>query len=258
MSTPDSDSGLLVKQRQHRRHSVETRRADSTSPRPSSPRNLVAAVVAGSTCLLAKSERPSAVGRGRLPEARSGPPPRLLRFEDTPLTTPRLLPLPHHVSSRGRPAAVVHWRAADSSLTSALADVAPHADPPRPPKRQAGPTLLRSETGDVSHDGIGRPHDALAEACAHAHVSKPFFFLVFRSYYPVAGEGSERMNGSDLVLPPGFRFHPTDEELVVHYLLRRCGAQPIPAPVVAEVDLYKYDPWQLPGRCAWSSPSRPL
>ncbi|CAL9048402.1 NAC domain-containing protein 2 [Musa acuminata AAA Group] len=77
--------------------------------------------------------------------------------------------------------------------------------------------------------------------------SKPFFFPVFRSYYPVAGEESERMNGSDLVLPPGFRFHPTDEELVVHYLLRRCAAQPIPVPIVAEVDLYKYDPWQLPG-----------
>lgn len=55
------------------------------------------------------------------------------------------------------------------------------------------------------------------------------------------------MNGGELVLPPGFRFHPTDEELVVHYLCRRCATMPIPVPVIAEVDLYKYDPWQLPG-----------
>ncbi|KAL6620272.1 hypothetical protein ACP70R_035411 [Stipagrostis hirtigluma subsp. patula] len=50
----------------------------------------------------------------------------------------------------------------------------------------------------------------------------------------------------DLQLPPGFRFHPTDEELVVHYLCRRCAGLPIAVPIIAEVDLYKHDPWQLP------------
>ncbi|GAB4855723.1 NAC domain-containing protein [Ancistrocladus abbreviatus] len=52
---------------------------------------------------------------------------------------------------------------------------------------------------------------------------------------------------SGLQLPPGFRFHPTDEELVMHYLCRKCAAQPISVPIIAEVDLYKFDPWQLPG-----------
>ncbi|KAL4191629.1 hypothetical protein AMTRI_Chr07g81550 [Amborella trichopoda] len=52
---------------------------------------------------------------------------------------------------------------------------------------------------------------------------------------------------SDLELPPGFRFHPTDEELVMHYLCRKCASQPIAVPIIAEIDLYKYDPWQLPG-----------
>ncbi|KAF8405702.1 hypothetical protein HHK36_007779 [Tetracentron sinense] len=51
----------------------------------------------------------------------------------------------------------------------------------------------------------------------------------------------------ELGLPAGFRFHPTDEELVMHYLCRRCASQPIAVPVIAEIDLYKYDPWQLPG-----------
>ncbi|CAA2967608.1 NAC domain-containing protein 2-like [Olea europaea var. sylvestris] len=49
-----------------------------------------------------------------------------------------------------------------------------------------------------------------------------------------------------LNLPAGFRFHPTDDELVVHYLCRKCAGQPITAPIIAEIDLYKFDPWDLP------------
>uniref|UniRef100_A0ACD5WII6 Uncharacterized protein n=1 Tax=Avena sativa TaxID=4498 RepID=A0ACD5WII6_AVESA len=52
--------------------------------------------------------------------------------------------------------------------------------------------------------------------------------------------------GQELQLPPGFRFHPTDEELVTHYLCRRCDGAPIAVPIIAEIDLYKFDPWQLP------------
>ncbi|KAL0378197.1 UNVERIFIED_CONTAM: NAC domain-containing protein 2 [Sesamum radiatum] len=43
-----------------------------------------------------------------------------------------------------------------------------------------------------------------------------------------------------------FRFHPTDEELVVHYLCRRCAGDQIAVPIIAELDLYKFDPWELP------------
>ena len=48
-------------------------------------------------------------------------------------------------------------------------------------------------------------------------------------------------------LPPGFRFHPTDEELVVHYLKKKAASVPLPVAIIAEVDLYKFDPWELPG-----------
>ncbi|ONK61719.1 uncharacterized protein A4U43_C08F32850 [Asparagus officinalis] len=51
---------------------------------------------------------------------------------------------------------------------------------------------------------------------------------------------------AELNLPPGFRFHPTDEELVVHYLCRKAAYQRLPVPIIAEVDLYKHDPWNLP------------
>ncbi|GMY06739.1 nac family transcription factor 5 [Fagus crenata] len=52
---------------------------------------------------------------------------------------------------------------------------------------------------------------------------------------------------TQLQLPPGFRFHPTDEELVMHYLCRKCASQSIAVPIIAEIDLYKFDPWELPG-----------
>ncbi|CAA3023500.1 NAC domain-containing 2-like [Olea europaea subsp. europaea] len=51
----------------------------------------------------------------------------------------------------------------------------------------------------------------------------------------------------ELQLPPGFRFHPSDEELVMHYLCRKCTSQSISVPIIAEIDLYKHDPWDLPG-----------
>ncbi|CAM0950412.1 unnamed protein product [Alopecurus aequalis] len=49
-------------------------------------------------------------------------------------------------------------------------------------------------------------------------------------------------------LPPGFRFHPTDEELIVHYLARQAASMPCPVPIIAEVNIYKCNPWDLPGK----------
>ncbi|MQL77924.1 hypothetical protein Taro_010340 [Colocasia esculenta] len=50
-----------------------------------------------------------------------------------------------------------------------------------------------------------------------------------------------------LRLPPGFRFHPTDEELVVQYLRRKVFCCPLPAAIIPEIQLSGYDPWDLPG-----------
>ncbi|CAK8577767.1 unnamed protein product [Lathyrus sativus] len=52
-------------------------------------------------------------------------------------------------------------------------------------------------------------------------------------------------------LPPGFRFHPTDEELVVHYLKRKAASAPLPVAIIAEIDLYKFDPWELPSKATF-------
>ncbi|XP_010551125.1 PREDICTED: NAC domain-containing protein 86 [Tarenaya hassleriana] len=46
-------------------------------------------------------------------------------------------------------------------------------------------------------------------------------------------------------LPPGFRFHPTDEELVNYYLKRKINGEEIELDIIPEVDLYKCEPWEL-------------
>ncbi|MBA0721706.1 hypothetical protein Golax_009220 [Gossypium laxum] len=45
---------------------------------------------------------------------------------------------------------------------------------------------------------------------------------------------------------PGFRFHPTDEELVGFYLRRRVENKPVKIQLIKQMDIYKYDPWDLP------------
>ncbi|KAK2969033.1 hypothetical protein RJ640_007898 [Escallonia rubra] len=47
-------------------------------------------------------------------------------------------------------------------------------------------------------------------------------------------------------LPPGFRFHPTDEELIMYYLRNQATSRPCPVSIIPEVDIYKFDPWELP------------
>ncbi|RAL45730.1 hypothetical protein DM860_009594 [Cuscuta australis] len=52
---------------------------------------------------------------------------------------------------------------------------------------------------------------------------------------------------SDRRLSPGFRFHPTDEELVLYYLKRKiCGRRHL-LDLISETDVYKCDPVELPG-----------
>ncbi|KAL0682582.1 hypothetical protein Bca4012_049429 [Brassica carinata] len=49
-------------------------------------------------------------------------------------------------------------------------------------------------------------------------------------------------------MPPGFRFHPTDEELVIYYLKRKINGRTIELEIIPEIDLYKCEPWDLPGK----------
>ncbi|XP_051132455.1 NAC domain-containing protein 35-like isoform X2 [Andrographis paniculata] len=49
---------------------------------------------------------------------------------------------------------------------------------------------------------------------------------------------------------PGFRFHPTEEELVEFYLRRKVEGKPFNVELITFLDLYSYDPWELPGLAA--------
>ncbi|KAK7412113.1 hypothetical protein VNO78_03560 [Psophocarpus tetragonolobus] len=60
-----------------------------------------------------------------------------------------------------------------------------------------------------------------------------------------ASIGDTNMN---LPLPPGFRFYPTDEELVVHFLHRKASLLPCHPDVIPDLEVYPYDPWELDGR----------
>ncbi|KHN37882.1 NAC domain-containing protein 78 [Glycine soja] len=46
-------------------------------------------------------------------------------------------------------------------------------------------------------------------------------------------------------LAPGFRFHPTDEELVIYYLKRKVSGKSFRFDAISEVDIYRSEPWDL-------------
>ena len=52
---------------------------------------------------------------------------------------------------------------------------------------------------------------------------------------------------AEMKLIPGFRFHPTDVELVQYFLKRKVLGKKFPYDVIAELDIYRYPPWDLPG-----------
>lgn len=61
-------------------------------------------------------------------------------------------------------------------------------------------------------------------------------------------ELSDHEKKNEQGLPPGFRFHPTDEELITFYLASKVFKNTYFNNVkFAEVDLNRCEPWELPG-----------
>lgn len=64
----------------------------------------------------------------------------------------------------------------------------------------------------------------------------------------VTSKDHHQGGGGEPWLPPGFRFHPTDEELVTYYLTKKVVDSSFRVHAIAEVDLNKCEPWDLPGK----------
>ncbi|XP_023551312.1 NAC domain-containing protein 17-like [Cucurbita pepo subsp. pepo] len=56
--------------------------------------------------------------------------------------------------------------------------------------------------------------------------------------------------------PPGFRFHPTDEELVLYYLKFKICGRKLKLDIIRETDVYKWEPEELPGQSKLKSGDR--
>lgn len=69
----------------------------------------------------------------------------------------------------------------------------------------------------------------------------------FNGVYLVVAAEWTAMASSSGGVPPGFRFHPTDEELLHYYLKKKISFQKFDMDVIREVDLNKIEPWDLQG-----------
>ncbi|KAL8030979.1 hypothetical protein ABFX02_14G321300 [Erythranthe guttata] len=63
------------------------------------------------------------------------------------------------------------------------------------------------------------------------------------------------MEYSSTSVPPGFRFRPTEEELVGYYLSRKVNSLKIDLDVIIDIDLYRIEPWDIQERCKSGSVS---
>ncbi|KAK6917617.1 LOW QUALITY PROTEIN: NAC domain [Dillenia turbinata] len=56
-------------------------------------------------------------------------------------------------------------------------------------------------------------------------------------------DGPDMSNG---ILPPGVRFYPTDHELIIHYLKEKISNPSPGVSIIADINLYRFNPWELP------------
>lgn len=92
----------------------------------------------------------------------------------------------------------------------------------------------------LSHTSSGSTSFSLYYLLLHTHTQPP-------THICICTRELVRSISLSMNLPPGFRFFPTDEELVVHFLHRKSSLLPCHPDVIPDLDLYPYDPWDLPG-----------
>ncbi|CAI0376850.1 unnamed protein product [Linum tenue] len=71
-----------------------------------------------------------------------------------------------------------------------------------------------------------------------------------RDVAAVVGDDEDEDDHEHDMVMPGFRFHPTEEELVEFYLRRKVEGKRFNVELITFLDLYRYDPWELPAMAA--------
>ncbi|KAL8162124.1 hypothetical protein V2J09_013613 [Rumex salicifolius] len=70
----------------------------------------------------------------------------------------------------------------------------------------------------------------------------PNMIITSHEEYIITDDEEDDEAGAPL---PGFRFHPTDEELVTFYLKTKVEKKPFTFELIKQIDIYRYDPWDL-------------
>ncbi|XWS65086.1 hypothetical protein CRYUN_Cryun05aG0060600 [Craigia yunnanensis] len=66
---------------------------------------------------------------------------------------------------------------------------------------------------------------------------------IFEQKFPSSPSELERLYPEvKLGLAPGYRFSPSDDQLIMDYLMNKNMGYKLPADIINEVDLYAYDP----------------
>lgn len=68
--------------------------------------------------------------------------------------------------------------------------------------------------------------------------------------YPSFSLSNDETN-KELRLPLGYRFDPTDVELLEYYLIPRLKCKELPSDYVNDLEVYQYEPSQLPLSKFW-------
>jgi hypothetical protein len=63
---------------------------------------------------------------------------------------------------------------------------------------------------------------------------------------------SDDTNSGDLELPPGFWFHPTDEEIITFYLRPKVLNASFSAQAIGETNINTSEPWELPSKHSYT------
>ncbi|CAO1940785.1 unnamed protein product, partial [Urochloa humidicola] len=133
----------------------------------------------------------------------------------------------------------------------------PHDQIPTRTKNPAPPAADRCCAGAPIHLSIRRRADrARNQSSPLLRISLSRPCPAMEEGRPSGGGAWRGAQGPSLApvtgLPIGFRFRPTDEELLLHYLRRKALACPIPAGIIPDADLARLHPWDLlpPGDAA--------